>query len=100
MQIVRKGAAVTVEIPEDLLRKANLAVGDAVEWALGPSGELALRLPGAGPAAQPDYDEWARSEVLAGLEEHEAGEGVGNEEVLAWQRSWGSEHELPPPLCD
>jgi antitoxin component of MazEF toxin-antitoxin module len=97
-QILRKGAAVSVEIPEELLRKAKLAVGDAVEWTLGPSGELALRLPGAKPAVQPDYDEWARSEILAGLAEHEAGQGVGNEKVLAWLKSWGSEHELPPPL--
>ncbi len=34
-QIARKGRAVTVEIPEDLLRKANLSVGDAVEWTWG-----------------------------------------------------------------
>jgi antitoxin component of MazEF toxin-antitoxin module len=29
-QIVRVDGAVTVEIPEDLLRKANLSVGDPV----------------------------------------------------------------------
>lgn len=40
-QIARIGDTVTVEIPEDLLRKANLAVGDPVEWTLTPTGTLA-----------------------------------------------------------
>jgi antitoxin component of MazEF toxin-antitoxin module len=45
-QIARVGGAVTVEIPEELLRRANLAVGDPVEWTLTPLGTLALRPPG------------------------------------------------------
>jgi hypothetical protein len=47
-QIARVGGTVTVEIPEELLRQANLAVGDPVEWTLTPEGSLALYAPGSG----------------------------------------------------
>ena len=99
-QIARKGRTVTVEIPEDLLRKANLSVGDAVEWTLTPNGALALRAPNSAdaPAAEEDYEEWARAEIRKGIAEAEAGKTVSHERVVAWLRSWGKENELPPPL--
>ncbi|MGO8756864.1 MAG: hypothetical protein ACLQG3_01950 [Terracidiphilus sp.] len=93
-QIARKGGAVTVEIPEDLLRKANLSVGDAVEWTLTPAGSLALR----GPQLSDDYEQWKLEEIQAGFAEIDAGESAPNEKVIEWLRSWGSTHELPPPL--
>jgi predicted transcriptional regulator len=99
-QIVRKGAAVTVEIPEELLKEADLAVGDQVEWSLTPSGALALHAPGRAPSAQKDYEPWKQEEILAGLAELDAGAGIAGEKVIAWLRSWGSEHALPPPQCD
>jgi len=99
-QIARIGNAVTVEIPEDLLQKANLAVGDPVEWTLTPRGELALRAPGGAvePAVEEGYEEWKLAEIETGLVEAEAGETVPHEKVAAWLRSWGTENELPPPL--
>ena len=93
-QIARKGRTVTVEIPEDLLRKANLSVGDAVEWTLTPGGALALH----GPRLVDDYEQWKQNEIQAGFAEIDAGESAPNEEVIEWLRSWGSAHELPPPL--
>jgi len=101
-QIARSGSAVTVEIPEDLLRKANLAVGDAVEWTLTQAGSLALR---SSRHAQPEtpvdgYEDWKQEEIQAGFAELDAGESVSDEEVVEWLRSWGSTHELPPPKND
>ena len=101
-QIARVGGTVTVEIPEELLRKANLAVGDPVEWVATSTGALAL----CGPHTAVDsfvedgYEEWARQEIEAGLAEIEAGKSVSGEKVIDWLRSWGTEHELPPPLPD
>jgi antitoxin component of MazEF toxin-antitoxin module len=98
-QIARKGDAVTVEIPENLLRKANLSVGDAVEWTLTPTGTLALRGPRHPGTEQPvdRYDSWKQEEIQAGFAEIDAGESAPNEKVIEWLRSWGSKHELPPP---
>jgi antitoxin component of MazEF toxin-antitoxin module len=99
-QIARKGKAVTVEIPEDLLRKANLSVGDAVEWTLTPAGSLALRNFCHDKAEKPTdgYDDWKQQEIQAGFSEIETGESAPNEKVIEWLLSWGSKNELPPPL--
>lgn len=99
-QIARIGNTVTVEIPEELLRKANLAVGDPVEWTLTPTGTLALRVPGSADESDVEegYEDWKLAEIQAGLAEAEAGETVPHEKVAAWLRSWGTDNELPPPL--
>jgi antitoxin component of MazEF toxin-antitoxin module len=99
-QISRTGGTVTVEIPEELLRQANLSVGDPVEWTVTPSGSLALRVPCEADEAEVEdgYEEWSRAEVEAGLADIEAGRTVSGEKVADWLRSWGTEHELPPPL--
>jgi predicted transcriptional regulator len=86
---------VSVEIPEELLNEAHLAVGDQVEWTLTPSGALTSHAPGQAPAS-PDYEAWRREEILAGFAELDAGEGVAGEKVIEWLRSWGIEHELLP----
>ncbi len=93
-QIARKGRTVTVEIPEDLLRKANLSVGDAVEWKMTSTGGLTL----CGHRSAGDYDQWKQHEIEAGFAEIEAGECAPNEKVIEWLRSWGNKNELPPPL--
>jgi predicted transcriptional regulator len=99
-QIARIGGAATVEIPEELLRRANLAVGDPVEWTLTSTGALALRTPNCADesAVEDGYEEWARHEIEAGLADIEAGRSVSGEKVLEWVQSWGTERELPPPL--
>ncbi len=99
-QIARKGGAVTVEIPEELLRRANLSVGDSVEWTLTPAGSLALRGPRKAGMEQPadGYESWKQEEIHAGFGEIDAGEHAPNEKVIEWLQSWGSKHELPPPL--
>jgi antitoxin component of MazEF toxin-antitoxin module len=99
-QIARVGGTVTVEIPEELLQKANLAVGDPVEWVLTSTGALALRGPHSPiePDVEEGYEEWARQEIEAGLAEAEAGETVPHEKVVDWLRSWGTPNELPPSL--
>jgi predicted transcriptional regulator len=98
-QIARIGRTVAVEIPEDLLRKANLAVGDPVEWSLTASGELSLRTSDkvAEPAEEAGYEEWKLAEIRAGIAEADAGETVPHEQIADWLRSWGSGNELPPP---
>lgn len=99
-QIARIDGTVTVEIPEELLQRANLSVGDPVEWILTPSGTLALRSPHAAAMDSPgdDYELWKAQEIEAGFAGIEAGDGVPNEKVIRWLRSWGSTNELPPPV--
>jgi antitoxin component of MazEF toxin-antitoxin module len=101
-QIARVGTTVLVEIPEELLQRANLAVGDPVEWTLTPSGTLALRTPNTVDETKVEdgYEEWALAEIQAGLDEAESGETVPHERVVEWLRSWGTPNELPPPLCN
>ena len=99
-QIIRTGGAVTVEIPEEMLRQANLAVGDPVEWTLNPAGELALHAPeDAAEALVPEegYEEWKMQQIEAGFAEIDAGNYIEGDKVRAWLQSWGTEHELPPP---
>jgi antitoxin component of MazEF toxin-antitoxin module len=98
-QISRIGGTVAVDIPEELLRQAKLAVGDPVEWTLTSTGTLALRTPrGANdPVAEDGYEEWACREIEAGVAEAKAGEIVPHEKVVEWLGSWGTERELPPP---
>jgi predicted transcriptional regulator len=99
-QIARVGGAVTVEIPEELLRRANLSVGDPVEWSLTSIGGLSLRTPAKAdePAVEDGYEEWKLKEIQAGLAAAEAGKTVSEDNVIDWLRSWGTEHEMPPPL--
>ncbi len=44
-----------------------------------------------------DREEWERRQILKGLAELEAGNGVSHERVAAWLDSWGTENELPMP---
>lgn len=41
-RIVRRGDALTVEIPEELAAQASLIAGEAVEWIPNGAGSLAL----------------------------------------------------------
>jgi antitoxin component of MazEF toxin-antitoxin module len=98
-QIARIDGTVTVEIPEELLKKANLSVGDPVEWILTTSGTLALRSPhpaAVDPTVE-DYEQWKAQEIEAGFAGIEGGDGVPNEKVIQWLSSWASTNELPPP---
>jgi predicted transcriptional regulator len=99
-QIACIGGTATVEIPEELLRRANLSVGDPVEWNLSPTGSLSLRTPQPADesAVEEGYEEWKLQEIDAGLAAIEEGRSVSGEKVFDWLRSWGTEHELPPPL--
>jgi antitoxin component of MazEF toxin-antitoxin module len=98
--IARVGGTVTVEIPEELLRRANLAVGDPVEWTVTPAGSLALRTPNSTGDSEVEegYEEWKLAEIQAGVAACEEGRTVSEEKVIDWLRSWGTEHELLPPL--
>jgi predicted transcriptional regulator len=99
-QIACIGGTATVEIPEELLRRANLSVGDPVEWSLSSTGALSLRTPQPADesAVEEGYEEWKLQEIDAGLAAIEEGRSVSGEKVFDWLRSWGTEHELPPPL--
>jgi antitoxin component of MazEF toxin-antitoxin module len=95
-QIARIGKTVAVEIPEDLLRQANLEVGDHVEWTLTAAGELALQARASEPVEE-GYEEWFRAEVEAGIRGLDSGKGIHGDKVIEWLRSWGTANELPPP---
>jgi predicted transcriptional regulator len=101
-QVVRIGEAAAIEIPDEMLRRANLAVGDPVEWTVTPFGTLALRSPyDANTIAatdQSDYEDWKRREIEAGFAEIDAGDHVDGEKVAEWSRSLSTGKRLPPPL--
>lgn len=44
-----------------------------------------------------DRESWERQQILQGLAELDAGEGVAHERVVEWLESWGTENELPAP---
>jgi antitoxin component of MazEF toxin-antitoxin module len=44
-QIVRVGHTLTVEIPEELVAQASLAVGEPVEWVSSGCGSITLAKP-------------------------------------------------------
>jgi antitoxin component of MazEF toxin-antitoxin module len=99
-QIIRIGGTATVEIPEEMLRSANLSVGDPVEWKLTESGELALKTPvevDNHPGSEEGYEEWKMKEIEAGIAENEAGKSIDGDRVIEWLQSWGTDHELPMP---
>lgn len=45
-------------------------------------------------------DAWQIAQICEGLADLEAGRVVPHERVEAWLRSWGTDHELPPPECE
>jgi antitoxin component of MazEF toxin-antitoxin module len=98
--IARIGNAVSVEIPEDLLRQANLSVGDSVEWTLTETGTLVLKAaPKVDESAVKDGDEdGVRQKLEASFAEIKAGMSASEESVRDWIRSWDTDQELPPPL--
>lgn len=44
-----------------------------------------------------DLERWQEQHIRHGLADIEAGRSVGNERVMEWLQSWGTESELPPP---
>jgi len=48
-------------------------------------------------AAYVQAEEWQLAEIDAGLEELNAGEGIGHDEVSKWLRSWGQKGETKAP---
>jgi predicted transcriptional regulator len=44
-----------------------------------------------------DPENWERQQILQGLAELDAGQGVAHERVVEWLESWGTDHELPAP---
>ena len=85
-EIARIGRTVAVEIPEELLREAGLAVGDLVEWRLTETGALEL-LP-----TNAEGRRW--EEILARLTEPGDSE-AGDEDEPDWTLSHGLEYKRP-----
>lgn len=48
-------------------------------------------------AAYIDSEEWQLGEIQNGIEDLDAGNGVGHEQVSKWLRSWGTEGETKAP---
>ena len=43
------------------------------------------------------HQEWKIREIKKGFESGEREGWISNEAVMAWLKSWGTDHELPPP---
>lgn len=48
-------------------------------------------------AARQELEQTRWKQTLGAIESVAQGQAVAGESVHAWLRSWGSEHELPPP---
>jgi predicted transcriptional regulator len=48
-------------------------------------------------AAYVEAEEWQLGEIQAGLEELDAGQGVGHDKVSKWLRSWEQKGETKAP---
>ena len=67
-RIVRVGNTFTVEIPEELVTQAALAVGEPVEWVSNGSGGIALVRSSGKSSANP-YVGMTLEELLEGIPE-------------------------------
>jgi len=90
--------AATAEALEARAAARSMTVPELVAELVEGSGELpsdfeALRAAGRGPWSPEILAEDARR--LADYQR--TGQGVPWDEVSAWMRSWGTEHELAPP---
>lgn len=45
-------------------------------------------------------EEAKRAAIIEGLEQVQSGRTIPDAKVRAWLRSWGTENELPPPVCE
>ena len=78
-QVIRTGDSLAVQISEEMLQQAKLAVGDPVEWKLTEEGTLELQIPhdiDGLLGSEEGYEEWVAQEIEAGMAEHEAGQSV------------------------
>ena len=67
-RIVRVGDTLTVEIPEGLVTRASLPVGEPMEWVANGSGSITLvKLSGTGSTIP--YPEITVKELLEGVED-------------------------------
>jgi predicted transcriptional regulator len=44
--------------------------------------------------------EWQLQRIREGIADAKAGRVIPHEKVDAWLKSWGTDHELPPPKCE
>ncbi len=52
-------------------------------------------------AREPDIEAWHRAAIREALEyaDRPDPEWVTHDDMAAWLKSWGTDHELPPPLA-
>ncbi len=86
-RITRVGNTLTVEIPEELVNRASLHVGEPVEWIANNDGSVSLVSANLSP----------QRHIQQGLEDLAAGNSIPNDRVIEWLDSWGTESELPAP---
>ena len=82
-------ASITIQL-DPIVEARLLEIAEARQQ---PLAEVAADM----VASSVDREVWERAQILKGLAELEAGEGVSHERVVAWLDSWGTENELPPP---
>jgi len=81
----------TITVPLDSTVQAGLA--ELAEARKQPISDVAADI----IAMHVDRENWERQQILQGLAELDAGQGVAHERVVEWLESWGTDHELPAP---
>jgi predicted transcriptional regulator len=88
--VVAESATLTIRVP-----RAQLERLDALANATKRSKSF---LAGEALTTFLDLQEWQIAAVRDALDGVDAGQPfIDNERVTGWLRSWGTDHELPPP---
>jgi predicted transcriptional regulator len=89
--VVASSGAITVRLRPEVREKLD-ALAREEKRSLSQVAAEAIE-------AYVDLDAWQVAHIKAALAEDERdGVGVPHEEVVRWMESWGTDHELPPPL--
>ena len=85
-----KTTTMTVRIAPDLSAKLDALARDTKRTKAFLAGEAI--------AAYVDGNAWQIAHIKAGLGEAESGApGIPHDDMVRWTKSWGTDHELPPP---
>jgi predicted transcriptional regulator len=87
---VADGATLTIQVPEQSLAR--------LQALAAKTGQSETDLIGEALEAYLDLQDWQAAAIAEAVAGSKAGEvPIEHERMVAWLKSWGTDHELPPP---